>query len=62
MPNPLQFLREAKNELFRGVWPARQDVLRITIVVIIISVIVALFLGGIDFGLNKLVRYIVDRQ
>lgn len=61
MPNPLQFLREAKNELFKVVWPARRDILRITIVVVIISLIVALFLGAVDFGLVKLFNFVAER-
>lgn len=62
MINPIQFIREAKNELFKVVWPSRQDVIRITIAVIVISLIVAAFLGGIDFGLSKLIQYVLDQR
>lgn len=62
MINPIQFLKEAKNELWKVVWPTRRDVVKITVVVIIISVVVAVFLGAIDFGLNKLINFVVSHQ
>lgn len=62
MFNPIQFIREAKNELFKVVWPTRADTVRITIAVVAISLIVAAFLGGIDFGLSRLIQYVVDRN
>lgn len=62
MVNPIQFFREAKNELFKVVWPARPEIIRITIAVIVISLVVALFLGGVDFGLDKLIQFVVNRQ
>src|SRR3989338_4427053 len=46
MTNPIQFLKEAKNELFKVVWPKRPEILRITLAVIIISLVIAVFLGG----------------
>jgi preprotein translocase subunit SecE len=61
MVNPIQFLREAKNELFKVVWPTRREIIRITIAVIVISLVVAAFLGAVDFGLNKLINYVVNR-
>jgi len=43
------FLKEARVELKKVTWPTRQDTIRYTITVIIISAVVALFLGGLDF-------------
>ncbi|MBI4049794.1 MAG: preprotein translocase subunit SecE [Candidatus Doudnabacteria bacterium] len=62
MINPWQFVKEAKNELFKVVWPTRAEIIRITIVVILISLAVAVFLGAIDFGLSKLIKYVVERR
>lgn len=61
MTNPWQFLKEAKNELFKVVWPSRQDIVRITITVILISLAVAVFLGSVDFGLSKLFTFLSQR-
>lgn len=62
MINPWQFVKEAKNELFKVVWPTRNDIIRITGVVIAISLVVAVFLGAVDFGLDRLFKYVVERR
>jgi preprotein translocase subunit SecE len=54
-----QFLRESKNELKRVKWPTRKELLASTAVVIVFSLIVAFFLGLIDFGLIKIIKSIV---
>ena len=43
------FLKEARIELKKVTWSTRQDTIRYTATVIIISAVVALFLGGLDF-------------
>lgn len=57
--SPVTFLREAFDELKKVTWPTRDDVVRLTITVIIISVIVGLFLAAIDFGLEELIARII---
>lgn len=61
MTNPIQFLKEAKNELLKVVWPSRKEILRITIGVIVLSLAVAAFLGAVDYGLTKLFELVVNR-
>jgi len=55
----VQFLRESKNELKRVKWPTRKELLASTAVVIVFTLIVAFFLGLIDFGLIKIIKNIV---
>lgn len=43
------FLKEARIELKKVTWPRREDAIRFTIMVIVVSGAVALFLGGLDF-------------
>lgn len=45
----IEFLKESRIELKKVTWPTRSDALRYTVVVIIISGAVALFLGGLDY-------------
>lgn len=59
--NPIQFIKEAKSELTKVVWPSRTETIRITIAVIALSLSVAVFLGLVDYGLNKLFEYAVNR-
>lgn len=55
----VDFLKDARNELRKVVWPTRQEAIRYTIIVIAISIGIALFLGGFDyvfhFILNRLI-------
>jgi preprotein translocase subunit SecE len=62
MTNPIQFIKEAKNELIKVVWPSRQDTIRMTLGVIAISLIVAAILGAADFGITKLFEYAVSKR
>lgn len=43
------FLKEARIELKKVTWPTREETIRYTMTVIVISVVVAFFLGGLDF-------------
>jgi preprotein translocase subunit SecE len=59
---PANFLREVRDELKKVVWPTRAEVIRLTGVVILVSLIVGVFLGGTDFILTKLVALLVARR
>lgn len=61
MPNPIQFIKEAQAELKKVVWPSRKETIRITLAVIILSLVVAGFLGLADLGFSKLVEFFVNR-
>jgi preprotein translocase subunit SecE len=61
MFNPIQFLKEVKSELVKVVWPTRKETLRITLVVIAFSLVMAAFLGLVDFGLSSGFEKLVNR-
>ena len=46
--NPIEFLRETFSELQKSVWPSREETVRLTAVVIALSIVFAFFLGGLD--------------
>ncbi len=56
---PVIFLKEVREELKKVVWPTRDEVIRLTSVVIIVSLIVGLYLGGIDFILTKILALVI---
>jgi preprotein translocase subunit SecE len=58
---PVNFLKEVREELSKVVWPSREEVIRLTGVVILVSLIVGLFLGGADFVLTKLIELLIIR-
>lgn len=54
------FMREARIELRRVVWPTRQDTLQTTALVIIATMVLALILWVVDAALVRLVSYITS--
>lgn len=42
-------------------WPSVREALRYTVIVIFISLVLAIFLGGIDFGLTALLNKLINR-
>ena len=54
-----QFLLEAFAGLRKLTWPTPKQTLASTSVVIVVSLIVSLFLGVVDFGLTKLIKVIL---
>jgi len=57
--NVRQFLAEAIQELKKVTWPNRKETMGTTGVVLILVVIIAIYLGLVDYGLSHLVRIIV---
>lgn len=51
---PAQFVREVLAELKKVTWPTRQETVKLTVVVVIISVLVGAFVGGLDLVFLKL--------
>ncbi|MEK9173639.1 MAG: preprotein translocase subunit SecE [Patescibacteria group bacterium] len=56
MSKLLSFLQEARVELAKVNWPNRETILRYTAMVIVMSVIVSLFLGSLDYLFSYLVE------
>lgn len=57
--NPLQFLKEVRTELLKVTWPSRAEIVRLTGVVIGVSVAVGIYLGGLDFIFAHLIQLIL---
>ena len=58
--SPVTFLQETASELRKSVWPSRDEVARLTVVVIALSVVAGFLLGGLDRGLAETVtRFIL---
>lgn len=52
------FLKDVRVELARVSWPSKQDTIKYSMAVILASLLMAVFLGGLDYvfalGLNKI--------
>jgi preprotein translocase subunit SecE len=57
--NGLQFLREVRVELKKVVWPTRKQTLGSTVVVLILTLIISVFLGLVDISLSNLIRMVL---
>lgn len=55
----IQYLKNSKDELKKVVWPTRKQLINHTLVVIFVSLVVAAFLGIIDYGLTQLIEIII---
>lgn len=60
--SPITFGKEATAEIKKVTWPTRDEVIRLTVAVIAISVIVGIFLGLIDLGLTKSLEFILSKK
>jgi len=59
--NPLQFVKEVVTELKKVTWPTKAETIKLTGMVLIISILVAVFIGGLDTGLLKLTSALYRR-
>lgn len=57
----VKYFYEAKEELEKVSWPTRNETLMATLLVIGVSVGTAVFLGALDFGLNKALSALIAR-
>lgn len=57
--NPARFVREARAELAKVVWPTRAEALKLTALVIVITIAVGAFIGGIDYLLSQVLKVLV---
>ena len=55
----INYLKKSREELGKVVWPSRQTTMKHTGIVIAISVAVAIFLGTIDYLLNKILELFI---
>jgi preprotein translocase subunit SecE len=54
-----RFLKEADIERRKVVWPTHQETLQTSLMVIIVTILISLFLAGVDWLLGALVRTMV---
>ena len=61
MTNPLaQYLTESREELKKVTWPKRDELVRLTLVVLGLSTVTAVYLGVLDSILSRLVTLVIS--
>lgn len=61
MDKAISFLKEVKEELNKVAWPTREQTIRYTILVIIVTLVVGAFLGGLDYILTAFTALILEQ-
>ncbi|ADU63272.1 MAG: preprotein translocase subunit SecE [Pseudodesulfovibrio sp.] len=56
----IEFLEESKVEIKKVVWPTRKETITTCVAVLIVSLVVALYLGIVDLALSKIVEAILS--
>lgn len=54
-----KFLEDILSELKKVMWPSRQELVRLTLMVLAVCVATAIILGLVDFGFGRLVRDVI---
>jgi len=57
--SPQQFVQEAITELKKVVWPTKQQVVKLTLIVVGVSLLVGAFIGGLDYLFTQMAGLIV---
>jgi preprotein translocase subunit SecE len=61
MTTPVKFLLETRDEVQKVVWPSREQVIRLTLIVITISVAVGLYIGGLDYIFTQATTWLISK-
>jgi preprotein translocase subunit SecE len=61
MAQVIKFLKEVKIELIKVTWPQKEELVGSTAVVLVLSIILAIFIGIADAIINKIVFFILTR-
>jgi preprotein translocase subunit SecE len=54
-----EFVKEVMVEFRKVTWPTGQQLVNLTVVVIVVTVVLAFFLGGVDIALARIVERIL---
>lgn len=60
MEGILKFLREVRLELTKVEWPSRDEVIKLTLIVLIITAVVGLYVGALDFAFTKMLELLIS--
>jgi preprotein translocase subunit SecE len=57
--NPFEFIQQVRTEVSKVTWPTRRETVITTIMVLMMSVVAALFFLGVDWVLSNIVTIIL---
>ncbi len=57
----LSFFSEVRLELSKVTWPKRDEVIKLTVIVLLVSGMVGLYVGGLDYLFTKILELVVAK-
>ncbi|KKR71353.1 MAG: Preprotein translocase, SecE subunit [Candidatus Woesebacteria bacterium GW2011_GWA2_40_7b] len=57
----INFFGEIKLELDRVTWPTRNETIKLTLIVFAVSVIIGVYVGGLDYTFTRILGLIVAK-
>jgi len=61
MKRIIGFIGEVRYELSKVTWPTRDEVIRLTLIVFLVSGIIGAYVGGLDFLFTKVLALVVTK-
>lgn len=55
----INFISEVRVELSKVTWPSRAEVVKLTLIVFLVSVIIGSYVGGLDFLFTKILTTVI---
>jgi len=56
---PVKFLKEVKTELIKVQWPTKDEVVKLTVIVLVVSLVFGLYIGGLDMIFTQITNIII---
>ncbi|OGY25846.1 MAG: preprotein translocase subunit SecE [Candidatus Woykebacteria bacterium RBG_16_39_9b] len=57
----INFLKEVQEEMGKVTWPTRNQTIKMSLLVVAVSIIFGVFLGTLDFLLTKALTIIIEK-
>jgi len=61
MKSVVTFFSEVRSELSKVTWPKRDEVVRLTLVVFLVSGIIGLYVGGLDYLFTRILTVVLTK-
>lgn len=56
-----KYLKEVRVELSKVIWPKKDEVVKLTLTILLISIIIGAFIGLLDISFTKLLETVIAR-
>jgi preprotein translocase subunit SecE len=61
MKRVITFFSEVRSELSKVTWPKKNEIVRLTLIVFLISGAIGLYVGGLDFLFTKVLTFVITK-